>query len=379
MAAGSCCSAVKFQRTATGSAMPSDPNAPLATLQNLLHWPASKLDVALQRWWHSLPQPHPQHLAVAFSGGADSTALLLGLLRLHHASIATSTSANQPPLRSITVLHVHHGLQACADDFAHHCAQFCAALRAVAASIGCVLKYQTVRVRIALRPGDSLEASARNARYRALAQAAQAADADIVLLGQHANDQAESVLLALSRGAGVAGLAGMPAMFKRHGMRFARPLLTIEQSVIKHWLQTQHVPWIEDPSNTDLRFTRNRLRHTALPTLEAHLPGFGSSLARSARLAAQADTLLQELAQLDLQHIGNPPHIARLQQLSSHRQANALRHWLKSEYGVIGSERQMLALLQVIAACQTRGHRIHIKVGSGYVVRNGLCLQWQPQ
>ncbi|MDO4768867.1 MAG: tRNA lysidine(34) synthetase TilS [Brachymonas sp.] len=358
--------------------MLSAPNAPFATLQNLLHWPASKLDAALQRWWHSLPQPRPQHLAVAFSGGADSTALLLGLLRLHHASTATSTSADQALCR-ITALHVHHGLQTCADDFAKHCTQFCAALQPVAASVGCALHHQTLRVHIALQPGDSLEACARDARYRTLAQAAQTAGSEMVLLGQHANDQAESVLLALSRGSGVAGLAGMPAAFSRHGMHFARPLLAIEQSAIKHWLQTQRVPWVEDPSNADPRFTRNRLRHTALPTLETHLPGFGSSLARSARLAAQADTLLQELAEIDLQQTGNPPRIAQLQQLSPHRQANALRHWLKSEYNVIGSESQMLALLQVIAACQTRGHHIRIKVGPGYVVRSGPSLQWQPQ
>lgn len=357
--------------------MPNHPNAHFAPLHNLIHWPATKLDATLQRWWHNLPQPRPQHLAIAFSGGADSTALLLCLLRLHHASAASTPTANPP--RPITVLHVHHGLQACAEDFADHCAQFCGALQPVAASIGCALQYQTLRVHIALKPGDSLEATARDARYRALAQTAQTVGAELVLLGQHANDQAESVLLALSRGAGVAGLAGMPAVFKRHGTHFARPLLAIEQSAIKHWLHTQHVPWIEDPSNTDPRFTRNRLRHTALPTLEAHLPGFGASLARSARLAAQADALLQELAEIDLQQTGNPPHIAPLQQLSAHRQANLLRHWLKSQYGVIGSESQMLALLQVIATCQTRGHHIHIKVGPGYVVRNGPTLQWQHQ
>lgn len=361
--------------------MPSKPDVPFAALQNLIDWPASKLDAALQRWWQSLPsqvQTHPRHLAVAFSGGADSTALLLGILRLHHATAAPSTPADGP-LRRITALHVHHGLQACADDFANHCTLFCATLQPVAASVGCALHHQTLRVHIALQPGDSLEACARDARYRALAQAAQSAGAEMVLLGQHADDQAESVLLALSRGAGVAGLAGMPALFQRHGLHFARPLLSVEQSAIKHWLQTLHLPWVEDPSNTELRFTRNRLRHAVLPALEKQLPGFGASLVRSARLAAQADTLLQELAQLDLQRTGNPPHIAQLQQLSAHRQANVLRHWLKSTYGVIGSESQMLALLQVIAACQTRGHHIRIKVGPGCVVRNGPTLQWQPQ
>ncbi len=345
-----------------------------AALNDVGQWPTSRIDQHLLSWWQNLPHPRPHHLAIALSGGADSTALLLGIVRLYRTT-ATHTLADLP--RQITALHIHHGLQTCADTFAAHCAQLCAALQQPAANLGCALHHQTLHIRIALRKGDSIEARAREERYRTLAQAAHAVNANMVLLCQHADDQTESVLLALSRGAGVAGLAGMPAQLHRHGMCFARPLLAIEQQALKTWLQTQRTPWIEDPSNTDLRFTRNRLRHTVLPVLEEHFPGFRTSVARSARLAAQAATLLQELAQIDLQQIGNPPQIAQLHTLAPHRQANALRHWLKTAHGVIGSESQMLALLQVIAACQTRGHRIHIKVGNGYVSRNGPVLQWQ--
>ena len=109
------------------------------------------------------------------------------------------------------------------------------------------------------------------------------------------------------------------------------------------------------------------------------MPAFRSSFARSARLAAEADQLLQELAAIDLQQAGQPPRIRTLQALSLARQANALRHWLKQAHGVIGSEAQLHALLEVLAACTTRGHQIRIRVGPGYVVRQGELLGWVEQ
>ncbi|MDO5653522.1 MAG: tRNA lysidine(34) synthetase TilS [Brachymonas sp.] len=348
--------------------------ADFSALKTLQAWPPSAVDAALQQWWRGLSSP-PACIAVAFSGGADSMALLLAVVRLCQSLADSKTDDTQAPQR-ILALHVHHGLQASADAFAAHCEASCAALQEAIGSAW-TLEYKALPVQIELAKGDSVEAEAREVRYRALAQAAQAAGAEVVLLGQHADDQVESVLLALSRGAGVAGLAGMPAAFHRHGMAFARPLLPLEQHVLKDWLQTNRVPWVEDPTNTEQRYTRNRLRHAVLPVLEQHLPGFRTSMARSARLAAQADALLQELAAIDLEQTGNPPHIARLQQLSAERQANVLRHWLKATHGVIGSESQILALLQVLAACTTRGHRIHIKVGNGYVEREGDDLGWK--
>ena len=344
---------------------------------DLGRWPPSAVDVALQQWWQGLPLPLPRRLAIAFSGGADSTALLLGVLRLFCTTAPSPLPMAGPP-PDITALHVHHGLQSSADVFAQHARALCLALQRPATLAACQLTYLSIPVQVALNKGDSVEARAREARYGALAQTATAASADLVLLGHHANDQAESVLLALSRGAGVAGLAGMAPRFHRHGMLFERPLLHTPQSLIKDWLRQHQVPWIEDPSNTDLRFTRNRLRHAVLPVLEEHLPGFGASLERSARLAAQADSLLQELAEIDLLQTGNPPHILQLQTLSQQRQANVLRHWLKQTHGTIGSESQMRALLRLIAACRTRGHRIDVKVGHGHVVREGAALRWHP-
>ena len=183
---------------------------------------------------------------------------------------------------------------------------------------------------------------------------------------------------ALSRGAGVAGLAAMAPRFERYGAQFARPLLTVSSQALRAWLQEHQVSWVDDPSNADHRYTRNKLRHVLMPAVERAMPAFRTSFARSARLAAQADVLLQDLAQLDLLQIGNPPQIALLQQFSLHRQANVLRHWLKGTYGAVGSESQLRALLRVLSACTTRGHQVHIKVGNGLVLREGRVLTWKP-
>ncbi len=350
-------------------------SARFPALDDLWRWPASQVDHALLQWWQDLPLPRPGKLAVAFSGGADSTALLLATVRLCHKA-AEDSSDGLP--RTVVALHVHHGLQPSADAFSRHCEQICVVLREPAAHIGCALEYVELPLRIVLEKGDSVEARAREERYRALAQASQATGSAAVLLGHNADDQAESVLLALGRGAGVAGLAAMAPRFERHGAEFARPLLAVSGKALRAWLQEHEVSWIDDPSNADHRYTRNKLRHVLMPAVEQAMPAFRTSFARSARLAAQADALLQELAQLDLQHVGNPPQIALLQRLSPERQANVLRHWLKGAYGTVGSESQLRALLRVLSACTTRGHQIHIKVGSGFVLRQGRVLTWKP-
>ena len=350
-------------------------SARFPAFDDLWRWPASQTDHALQQWWQDLPPPRPDKLAVAFSGGADSTALLLAAVRLCHQAAAGS-SEGLP--HAVVALHVHHGLQPSADAFSRHCEQACAVLREPAAHIGCALEYVELPLRIVLARGDSVEARAREERYRALAQAALATGSAAVLLGHNADDQAESVLLALSRGAGVAGLAAMAPRFERYGAQFARPLLTVSSQALRAWLQEHQVSWVDDPSNADHRYTRNKLRHVLMPAVERAMPAFRTSFARSARLAAQADVLLQDLAQLDLLQIGNPPQIALLQQLSPQRQANVLRHWLKSTYGAVGSESQLRALLRVLSACTTRGHQVHIKVGNGLVLREGRVLTWKP-
>ncbi len=292
--------------------------------------------------------------AVAFSGGADSTALLWA---------AAQTWPSQ-----IHAIHVHHGLQAAADDFARHCRTACNALN---------VPLHIVMVDARNAPGESPEDAARKARYTALAQAASSAGLRSVWLAQHADDQVETMLLALSRGAGLPGLAAMPARFERHGMRFERPLLATSGGAIRKWLADRNVAFVEDPTNADISFTRNRIRHELLPALEKSFPQFRETFARSARHAAQAQELLAAIAAADLAQVGEPPRIADLRVLDRPRQANLLRHWLRVAHQTHGNTAQLDELLSQVAACSTRGHHICIKVGNGFIERNGDTLAFR--
>lgn len=296
-------------------------------------------------------------LTVAFSGGADSTALLLAC-------------AERWP-GAVQAVHIHHGLQAAADDFVRHCEVFCAGLQ---------VPLQVVRVQAQPAPGESPEDAARKARYKAfralaLIQSAQVAIKTIVL-AQHADDQVETLLLALSRGAGLPGLASMPAAWVRDGIHYHRPLLGVRADHIRDWLAQRGVAYVNDPTNADQRFTRNRIRAQLLPVLEAAFPAFRDTFARSAAHAAQAQTVLLEIAVQDSAAVGHPPAIAALQILSFARQANVLRHWLSCTHSTTPSTAQLHELQRQIAACTTRGQKIHIKVGAGFAVRRGLLLDW---
>lgn len=311
---------------------------------------------ALTRWRaHWLPSLSGP-IAVAYSAGADSTALLL--------------AAHERWPDRVIALHVHHGLQVAADDFESQG-------RAVCERLG--IPFTSSRVQAAHEPGQSPEDAARQKRYQALAGMAQEAGAACVLLGQHADDQAETLMLALSRGAGLPGLAAMAERFERHGMVFGRPLLGLPSQVLRDWLLTHGHVFVDDPTNTDHRYTRNRIRALLLPAWEACFPGFRPMLSRSARHAAQAQTLLDDLARIDMAQTGAPPAILVLQALSRERQANLLRHWLHNIAGVAASTAQLDELLDQIADCTTRGHRIHLKVANGFVTRDGDRLEFlQP-
>jgi tRNA(Ile)-lysidine synthase len=125
-----------------------------------------------------------------------------------------------------------------------------------------------------------------------------------------------------------------------------------------------------------VRFTRNRLRAHVLPALAEALPAFRETFARSAAHAAQAQEVLNELAAEELARIGVPPRIETLQQLSRARQALVLRHWLRQHHATTPSSAQLQELLDQVAACTTRGHRLHLKVGQSYVERNGAYLTY---
>jgi tRNA(Ile)-lysidine synthase len=296
-------------------------------------------------------------LAVAYSGGADSTALLL--------------ACTQKWPGQVHALHIHHGVQAAADGFELHCRAFCA-------QRGVPLAVRRVDGRHV--PGESPEDAARRARYKAfkavaLEEYAQVAIKDIAI-AQHADDQAETLLLALSRGSGLPGLSAMPAHWVRDGICYHRPLLAVSAADLRAWLAEQGETYIEDPTNSDIQFTRNRIRARVLPALEAAFPHFRDTFARSSAHAAQAQAVLLEVAAQDLALIGVPPTLASLQSLSRARQANVLRHWLQVCFGSVPSAAQLDELLDQISACRTRGHQIRIKVGVGMVERRGKELHW---
>ena len=310
---------------------------------------AQSLEQALADFSPGLP------FAVAFSGGADSTALLLACARRWPGQVRA--------------VHIHHGLQAAADGFEAHC-------RALCLQLGVPLAVRRVQAHHA--PGQSPEDAARKARYQALAEAVRTEWPEVqdVVLAQHADDQIETLLIALSRGSGLPGLASMPAHWQRLGLHWHRPWLAVPGAALRDDLQSRGQSWVEDPSNIDEKFTRNRIRARVLPALADALPAFRDTFARSAAHAAQAQEVLNEVAAQDLLGIGVPPRIEALQSLSRARQALVLRHWLRLHHASTPSTAQLHELLDQVAACTTRGHRLHLKVGQGFVQREGACLSY---
>ena len=267
-------------------------------------------------------------------------------------------------------------MQDAADQFAKHCQQLCEQLQ---------VPLLLCKVNAKHDAGQSPEDAARRARYSALSEAVHT-HPDLkgvkdVALAQHADDQVETLLLALSRGAGLPGLASMPAQWSREGLQWHRPLLNVPGAKLREYLTQAQVAWVEDPTNQDEQFTRNRIRAQLLPVLEQAFPQFRETFARSASHAAEAQEILNEVAAADLASVleSDSPAIKALQGLSPARQSLVLRHWLKVQHQTTPSTVQMTALISQIAACTTRGHQIHLKLGRGYVRREGPVLSWSTQ
>ena len=259
-------------------------------------------------------------VCVAYSGGRDSTALL-------HATLASA-----PPGVEVLALHVHHGLSPLADDWLNHCRTQCATWSCSGTALRFVSRQLTTRP----TRGASIEAWARSMRYEALREMALAHDSDIVMLAHHRRDQAESFLLQALRGAGVAGLAGMPRSVRRDGILWLRPWLERPRSEIEAYVHKYQLDFIDDHSNAEPRFARSRLRVQAWPALSAAFPQAESTLADSARWAQEADACLAELAAIDLQAVQDADEgllIDRWFGLSTPRRGNALRAWLKDRLG----------------------------------------------
>jgi tRNA(Ile)-lysidine synthase len=267
---------------------------------------------------------HDTIIAVALSGGLDSTVLLHAATRL-------------PPLegRSFVALHVNHGLSPHARAWQEHCSALCEVLHVPFFARAVVLEQRA-----------SIEAAARAARYAALAELCHEHGASILLTGHHAEDQAETVLLNVLRGTGIRGLRGIAANTRLGELVVMRPLLAVRREVLGRYAQRHALRVIHDESNLDRRFTRNALRHDALPPLLRIAPTTVERLAALARHARSTDTLLTELAEIDLERCTGAStglSIAGLGALSQPRAANLLRHWLLLHGASAPSERRLLA------------------------------------
>ena len=277
-------------------------------------------------------------VAVAFSGGGDSLALLHATC---HAAQALGVQ--------VVALHIHHGLLAQADSWVQSAQRLCARWR----RCGLPLRLRWGRLAGKPAPGDSLEAWARAGRYKLLARLAKEEGASLVLLAQHRRDQAETVLLQALRGGGPAGLAAMPLSAERQGLIWARPWLDQPHALIDAYLRRHHLRAVLDPSNLDARLARNRLRLHVWPALLAAFGDAETALAAAARRAQEASAALAELAALDLAALVDGQGrlaVAGWRGLSPARQANALRAWWAGQAGRGAPEALVQRLLAQVPA-----------------------------
>jgi len=248
---------------------------------------------------------HQPRFIVAYSGGLDSHVLL----HLVHSSGL-----------SCLAVYIDHGLQALSKSWSAHCAANCQLL---------AVEFQSVSVNARAAAGESPEASARTARYRALAELMR--PGDILLTAQHLQDQAETLLLQMLRTAGPDGLAAMPQTKLFAQGWHLRPLLGVARTELEAYARHHQLQWIEDPSNTDQRYDRNFFRQSVFPLLQQRWPAINQTLSNVSLLQAEASELMNDLAALDAPSMisGDTLAISALIRLSPARQRNSIRYWLK--------------------------------------------------
>ncbi len=283
-------------------------------------------------------------LCVGLSGGVDSMALLDALCAL----------APRHEWR-LSAIHVNHQLSAHAAAWAAFCRRECRA-RAVPLRV----------VKVEVARGNSTEAAARDARYAAY----RACRADHVVLAHHQDDQAETLLLRLLRGAGIKGLAAMPQARDEGGLRIVRPLLDVPRRDVERYAKHRALTWVEDDSNTDTHYLRNFLRVDILPRIAPRVPGYRDTLTRAAAHLAEASALLDELAALDARDSLHDSALAmeNLRRLSSARAKNLLRYFLASEHITMPDKRLLDEALR--QALQAKGDaRVRLDLGGHTLYR----------
>lgn len=276
-----------------------------------------------------------QAVVVGFSGGLDSTVLL-------HAARSLAGDFEF----ALSAIHVNHGLSPNADVWTDSCARFCRER---------TLQLTVRRVDVPLGGGEGLEAAARRVRHKVLADH----PANWILLAHHVDDQAETLLHNLLRGAGVRGAA---AMQEAHG-RVLRPLLGVTREVLLDYARSHNLVWVEDESNADSRYTRNFLRHRVFPLVAKRFPKAGEQLAAAAARFGEASLLLDELATLDLG--GSSPEfplpLKLFHELSAARGRNLLRAMLTWHQAQPPDERRLNEFVrQLQTAAKDRHPRIDL-------------------
>jgi tRNA(Ile)-lysidine synthase len=253
------------------------------------------------------------HVWIAYSGGLDSAVLL-------HAMHALAQQYKLPNLQAI---HINHGWHPDAAQWAIQCQTICQQL-----TIPC----HVMSVNAQPARGESPEACARTARYAAFASLISANDC--LLTAHQQDDQAETLLLQLFRGAGVKGLASMPTVTKFAAGLHLRPLLSCSRKMLENYAQQHNIEWIQDDSNQNLRFNRNFIRHELMPHIQERWPQIATTLTRVAGHCAEADSLLQQLAAEDLAQVqgitSDSLSASKLRLLGELRYRNVLRYWLHS-------------------------------------------------
>jgi len=264
-------------------------------------------------------------LCVAFSGGLDSTVLLHALAR---------ALVDRPNYR-IRAAHVDHQLQRDSAIWRQHCGSVALSLQ---------LEFVPLVVKVAADPELSPEAAARDARYAALRQILR--PNEVLLTAHHADDQLETMLLALMRGAGLRGLSGVPSVQIFGGGWLARPLLEFSRAELEEWARSEQLQWLDDPSNANTNFDRNFLRHRVLPALRERWPAAAHSATRSTAHLREAGRLLDVLAAADLESvaIGSCLSMTQLAGLAPARRRNVLRHWIRQHGMRVPSTRKLATI-----------------------------------
>ena len=250
-------------------------------------------------------------ICVAYSGGIDSTVLL------HAANIARADSGH-----SLKAIHINHQIHVDSQQWSQHCINQCRVLN---------ISIETICVDVQQFSQHGTEGAARKARYQAFENALVVKD--VLFTAHHADDQVETILLQLFRGAGVHGLAGCAQARAIGNALLIRPLLEISRQEIEHYAEQNRLQWRDDPSNSSLVHDRNYLRHEVMPLLHARWQSLQETIARSSQWQSESSEMLYSLAKLDATDVvdeDNRLSINKLASLDNARLKNVLRWWIRS-------------------------------------------------